>query len=264
MNVRCFVPVMALALAACSAAPASNTLQADVNSAAAEAQGDIDTYAANTLADRAPDPSPAVTPVAATSAGSPAATTRPDDAAAAVAVARRYFTLIEAGDYSGAYRLWEDDGTASGMSERAFADSFARFDRYRAQVGAAGSVQAGAGQRYTDVPVRVSGTLADGGRPFVLAGALTLHRTVVDGASAEQQAWRIRDSSLRPRPDQAAAAPADAPRDACVGGTRVSVSDDARDGAPVWQRGDRGRVARDGRDDASPVDPASLACDRDR
>jgi membrane-bound inhibitor of C-type lysozyme len=214
------------ALSACSdgskAEVASGT---DINAVATAAQGDIDTYAGNTLAAPAAAvmttiPAPPAPPAPLPSS---AAT---DTANAAGAVVRDYYALIAARRYADAYRLWDDDGRASGMSAAAFADSFAKYATYGAQVGATGRIDAGAGQRYVEIPVRIAGRLTDGDRPFVLAGTLTLHRVAdIDGATAAQRRWRIRDSSIRPDP-VAAARRTDATY-ACAGDTRISVRFDA-------------------------------------
>ena len=55
----------------------------------------------------------------------------------------RYFALIAAGNYGQAWALWDDDGRASGMTRRQFADSFAKYAEYHAEVGAPGRVDAG-------------------------------------------------------------------------------------------------------------------------
>lgn len=144
------------------------------------------------------------------SAPLPANEVRPADAAApvateagpqeAVAVLTDYFAAIAARRYDDAYRLWNGRGEASGMSAKAFADSFAKYAEYRATIGTPGRIDAGAGQRYIEIPVRVTGRLRDG-TPVSLAGAVTLHRTGdIDGATAEQRSWRIQTSGLKPRP----------------------------------------------------------------
>ena len=52
------------------------------------------------------------------------------------------------------------------------------------------------GSRYIEVPVSVEATSRDGKvRRFV--GAYTLRRSVVDGATPEQRAWRIASADLR-------------------------------------------------------------------
>ncbi len=128
------------------------------------------------------------------------------DAAEAVAVLRRYASALADGRYAEAYRLWGDKGRRSDMDQRAFAASFAKYASYSTDIGAIGAVDAGAGQRYVTMPVRVTGTLRDG-RPFILEGPVTLHRTAdIDGATAEQRAWRIYASDLAPRPPGGAAA----------------------------------------------------------
>ncbi len=123
----------------------------------------------------------------------------------AVAVLNRYFAAIDSGRYDDAYRLWNGRGEAAGMSAKAFADSFAKYAQYHAAIGTPGRIDAGAGQRYIDIPVRVTGRLRDG-TSVSLAGPITLHRTGdIDGATAEQRSWRIQNSGLKPRPATAPA-----------------------------------------------------------
>ena len=249
----------AIALSACSqAVHRDGATGADINAAAAAAQGDIDTYAGNQLAVHSP--TPALSPSAVTAEPQ-------DDAAAARSVIARYYALIADGRFADAYRLWDGAGQASGMTAEAFADSFAKYASYRAQIGAPGRIDAGAGQRYVEVPVRIAGRLVDGDRPFALGGSLTLHRVAdIDGATAEQRRWRIRDSAIRPRPVQAAAAVTAGY--SCAGDTRVSVRFDReadtatldRDGRPpvvlagqrpasgIWYRGGGYELRGKGRD----------------
>ncbi len=119
---------------------------------------------------------------------------------AAVAVLRDYFAAIGAGRYADAYRLWNGRGEASGMSAKAFADSFGKYSSYTATIGTPGRIDAGAGQRYIEIPVMVDARLRDGS-PAPLEGSMTLRRTGdIDGATAEQRSWRIADSGLKPRP----------------------------------------------------------------
>jgi hypothetical protein len=117
-------------------------------------------------------------------------------AADAVALVRDYYAAINARDYARAYALWSDGGQASGQTPQQFADGFAGTQAVSAEIGAPGPQDAGAGQRYIEVPVALRATQADGSvRRF--AGSYVLHRTVVDGASAEQRSWRIRSADLR-------------------------------------------------------------------
>lgn len=237
-----------LALAGCgSERQAGNGTIADINAAAEAAQGDIDTYAANTLQSPTPVASPAapvatrVQPVASPALVAEEDTaTDPGSASGAVAAVRHYHALIAAKDFGPAWHLWDDDGRASGMTERQFAGSFARFARYRAEVGAPGPVDAGAGQRYVEVPVRVTGTLTGRGDPFVLAGPFTLHRVAdIDGATPDQRQWRISKSGLRPqRADRPDTADGMTKVYRCAGETRVTVRiDDTEDTATVRRGG---------------------------
>lgn len=117
-------------------------------------------------------------------------------AADAVALVRDYYAAINARDYARAYALWSDGGQASGQTPQQFADGFAGTQAVSAEIGAPNRQDAGAGQRYIEVPVALRATQADGSvRRF--AGSYVLHRTVVDGASAEQRSWRIRSADLR-------------------------------------------------------------------
>lgn len=117
----------------------------------------------------------------------------PDDA---VQLIRDYYAAINARDYGRAYALWSDNGAASQQSPQQFANGFADTTDVGVQIGTPGAEDAGAGQRYIEIPVTVAATHADGSRHRYI-GSYLLHRTVVDGASAEQRAWRISSAKLR-------------------------------------------------------------------
>lgn len=129
----------------------------------------------------------------------------PDDAQAgdseptvedATAVIRDYYAAIDQGDYARAYRLWSNEGEASGQTEERFAAGFARTAEVAVQVGAPGAVEGAAGSRYVQIPVAVTAR-HDDGNVHRYAGHYVLRRAVVDGASAEQRAWRIASAELR-------------------------------------------------------------------
>lgn len=114
----------------------------------------------------------------------------------AVAVVRSYYAAINERQFAQAYALWSDGGKASKQTEQQFADGFRDTASVQAETLAPGRADAGAGQRYIEVPVALTATQRDGSqRRYV--GAYTLHRTVVDGATAEQRAWRIRSADIR-------------------------------------------------------------------
>lgn len=118
-----------------------------------------------------------------------------DSAQGAAQVVQSYYALIEQGRYDRAYALWEPQ---SAGTSKAFADGFAKYAEYHAEIGAPGRIDAGAGQRYVTVPVQAYGRLKSG-EPFHLRGDVTLHRAGdIDGATAEQRSWRIRSVDLKP------------------------------------------------------------------
>lgn len=123
----------------------------------------------------------------------PAAEPGADDAVAAV---RDYYAAINARSYGRAYALWAGGGGASGQSPQQFADGFAGTEGVSVELQSPGPVDAGAGQRYVQVPVSVAATQRDGSvRRY--AGSYTLRRSVVDGSTPEQRAWRIQSADLR-------------------------------------------------------------------
>jgi hypothetical protein len=114
----------------------------------------------------------------------------------AVSVIGDYYAAIDAGSYARTYALWSDGGRASKQTPQQFADGFADTAQVVATLGAPTGEDAGAGQRYIQIPVGITATATDGSiRRY--AGTYTLHRTVVDGATAEQRAWRIASADLR-------------------------------------------------------------------
>lgn len=114
----------------------------------------------------------------------------------AVAVVRGYYAAIDAGQYPRAYALWSGEGSASGQSAAQFAGGFADTAQVVVEPGEPGRVDAAAGSRYIEVPVSIRAT-RDDGSVHRYAGSYVLRRAVVDGATAEQRAWRIASADLR-------------------------------------------------------------------
>lgn len=279
-----------------------NSRSVDINGAAEEARGDIDTYASNALQTPSeaatsaplppprpsPTPTPAPSPTASSEEGPAAPGTpggladdrtpvseapfTPESAQGAGTVVQTYYALIEAGNYRQAWRLWGQQGAASGMSAEAFAASFSKYRDYHAEIGAPGRIDAGAGQRYITVSVQIYGHLSEGDRPFRRRGEVSLHRTAdIAGATAEQKLWRISAIKLQPPADSTAppplgpidsgpddAVPATAEADyrcadgtafhiafdnrantgtVSVGGKRLVVLDAQRAGSGIWYSG---------------------------
>ncbi|MGO1073082.1 hypothetical protein [Lysobacter sp. CA199] len=148
-----------------------------------------DTVAADDPAAIAPDPAAGAVDPAAALLSEPT----PEDA---VALVRDYYAAINGRQFDRAYALWSDGGRASGQDPQQFANGFAQTAGVSIELAPPGRVDAGAGQRHIEVPVAITATQRDGSlRKYV--GAYTLRRTVVDGASAEQRAWRIASADIR-------------------------------------------------------------------
>jgi len=121
----------------------------------------------------------------------------PDSADDAGNVVRAYYRAINERRYGDAYRLWAAGGAASGKSLEAFRDGFARTASVDVTLGPPGPIEGAAGSRYLEIPVRIAAVTADGGRQ-AFVGTYTLRRSVVDGATPEQRAWRIHSAKIRP------------------------------------------------------------------
>lgn len=153
-----------------------------------------------------------------------------ETAQGAADVVQSYYALIGERKYAEAWALWENVGQASGMTAQAFAASFDKYAAYNAQVGAPGAVDSGAGQRFVTVPVQINGKLKTGAL-VGMTGSVTLHRTVIDGASQEQKSWRIRTADIKPRPGDTAATPPpldnrSTARYKCIDGSRLTAAFD--------------------------------------
>ena len=118
------------------------------------------------------------------------------DSGDAANVVRDYYRAINARRYGDAYRLWASDGAASGKSLETFRDGFATTASVDAVLGTPGPIEGAAGSRYVEIPVRVTAVATDGGRQ-AFTGSYTLRRSVVDGATPEQRAWRIYSAKVR-------------------------------------------------------------------
>ena len=113
----------------------------------------------------------------------------------AVAVVREYYGAIDSHTYARAYSWWSDGGRSSGKTLQQFADGFADTANVAVTLDAPSRIDAAAGSRYIEVPVTLTATRRDGSvRRY--AGTYTLRRAVVDGATADQRAWRIASADL--------------------------------------------------------------------
>ena len=124
----------------------------------------------------------------------------PKSAEAAGQELRTYGALLEERKFDQAYALWGGAGEASGMTRAQFAASFAAYRDIHAGVGKPGEAEGAAGSSYVEVPLRLYGTLASGGK-FDMSGPMAMRRVNdVDGSTAEQRRWNIASSGLKPKP----------------------------------------------------------------
>jgi hypothetical protein len=161
---------------------------------------DVGAIGSNTESDIANDAaslSPARLSLRAASAVS-AARQRPEEMPQQIV--RRYTDAITARRYAEAWLLWEGQGSASGMTQQAFASSFARYASFKATIGTPFDADAGAGQRFVTVPVTVTGMLRSG-EPFRLEGPVILHKIAdgIDSDDPDAHRWRLRSSEMKPR-----------------------------------------------------------------
>lgn len=185
---------------------------ADIDAAANAAQAEVNRYAAAQAASRRQIVPAVVTirPVDAPQSRTPAdptvAPSPPIETGSAqegADIVRRYYTLIASHSYGEAWRLWDDDGKASQQTEPAFEAAFADDADYCADIGTPGEIDAGAGQRYVTVPVKVH-IRSKTGATAELAGEVVLHRVGdIDGATPAQRQWHIHGIDLKPAPTPA-------------------------------------------------------------
>lgn len=108
----------------------------------------------------------------------------------------RYYAAINARRYNDAYRLWSQSGKASGKSENEFAAGFAQTQAVSVTVSDSVRTEGAAGSQFATVPVTIDATLRNGTHQH-FAGTYTLRRSMVDGATPEQRAWRIYSADLK-------------------------------------------------------------------
>ncbi len=138
---------------------------------------------------RVVEPAPAaVEALAQADATDPSATQAEPGAEAAVAVLRDYHAAINARDFARAYALWRQ----SPQTPAQFADGYAGTTGVNVEIGVPGPVDAAAGQRFIEIPVRLDATQADG-RIDRYEGRYLLHRSVVEGGNPD---WRIERATL--------------------------------------------------------------------
>ena len=133
-----------------------------------------------------------------TSTSEPTGTTEPGEQTAedAVAVLDAYFSAIGTSEYEAAYQLWRNGGEASGQTYDEFVEGFAETASISWEIGEPGRIDAGAGQRYIEISVRVVARTTAGDEQ-TFEGTYVLHHTAnIDGATAEQLTRHINSADV--------------------------------------------------------------------
>lgn len=105
---------------------------------------------------------------------------------------------LERKDFARAYAQYGDEGAKSGMSEREFAFSYAKYATITVAMPT-GRLEGAAGSLYYTAPTTISGKLKNG-EAYRLEGPVVLRRTHdVPGASAQSLRWHIESADLKPR-----------------------------------------------------------------
>jgi hypothetical protein len=124
----------------------------------------------------------------------------PKSAQGAGQVLQRFGGWLEQRRFAEAYRLWSEDGRASGRTEAQFAAAYQEYAEIHSEVGTPGEAEGAAGSIYVDIPFRLYGKLKSG-EPFNQLSSVTLRRTNdVPGSTAEQRQWHIYRIDVQPRP----------------------------------------------------------------
>lgn len=130
------------------------------------------------------------------------AAANPADAAAATALARRYFALIEAGEFEQARRLWDHDGADAGGDAKALAGVYAPYRSYDATIDEPTALHTVDGVDYVNVGIAVDAAVAQSGKEQRLEGPIMLRRRSdtlkADAAGAsDSRGWRIWGVDIR-------------------------------------------------------------------
>ena len=114
-----------------------------------------------------------------------------------VSLVRAYYAAIGAGDYARAYRLWRDDGKASGKSLAEFARGFADTAETMVDPGTPSAPEGAAGSVYVTLPVIVSATTRAGTHQTFKGHYVVRRANSVPGAFSRDRDWRIDSAALK-------------------------------------------------------------------
>ena len=121
------------------------------------------------------------------------------DALAARQVAQRYFDLLAAKDYRGAYLLWGNGGADAGGSLAAFTKAQGDLASFEGKAGTPTAIRTSGGQHYILVEAQAVARPRTG-RPSHRSGVVMLRRSAdPQEADADKRQWRIWGMDVRQR-----------------------------------------------------------------
>ena len=116
----------------------------------------------------------------------------------AAAVIRDYYAAVNNRNYRKAFELWSGKGEASKQTFDEFKNGFAETASVEIVIGELGRMEGAAGSLYITIPLVIEAKTTRG-ETQKFAGEYVLRRSVVDGATAEQRAWRIYSAEIKQR-----------------------------------------------------------------
>ncbi|WP_176695955.1 MliC family protein [Phenylobacterium immobile] len=122
----------------------------------------------------------------------------PTSAQGAANVVQTYYAHIGEKDYAAAWKLWRGGGAASNQTQAEFAQGFARYAAYNAQVGAPGLTDGAAGSLYIEVPVVIYGRMMNGAELHQSGKVILKRINDVPGSTAQERLWGISQIELKP------------------------------------------------------------------
>lgn len=129
----------------------------------------------------------------------PGCSPAPHSIDAAAAVVKRYYSAINARDFSTAWSQWGEDGPP-GQARGRFEAGFGLTQSTHVTIGRLTPGDAGAGSLYQPVPVTVDSQLVDGRRQRFVGEYIVRRVNGVDGATPAQLRWHIDSARLKAVP----------------------------------------------------------------
>ncbi len=119
----------------------------------------------------------------------------PQSSEAAAAVVTRYYSALNARDYSTAWQQWGDNGPPNQTLAK-FTAGFAHTRATHVTIGKLEPAEGGAGSIYQSVPVIVDATLDSGAHQRFTGEYVVRRVNGVDGATPGQLRWHINSAKL--------------------------------------------------------------------